>query len=119
MRDFKRDPALDYGGTWERLQDRYIFAANGDNYFVSNNTGTRTVGHALTESEMPSHGHGWLGVNDGAGTSQQWGNYPFRIYQDITTNWGGSAGCIQPTGGNQAHSHDIPRYALFVYRRTA
>jgi microcystin-dependent protein len=96
--------------------------------------------HTLTTTEMPSHthtqnshnhgqdahGHTWQGVNDSAGISGSPGNYPFRIYQDIAPNWGGSSYTIggttatnqattatnQNTGGGGAHNNLQPYVVL-------
>lgn len=69
------------------------------------NSGGAVQSHTLTTDEIPSHTHAWDGVNGAAGTAQQMGNYPIRIFEDIKTNWNGSPGNIKNTGGGQGHSH--------------
>jgi microcystin-dependent protein len=56
-----------------------------------------------------NHNHPWSGVNSDAGISGSGGNYPFRIYQDIATNWNGTQGSM---GGAGAHNHtiDVPNF---------
>lgn len=49
------DPATLFGGTWERIQGRFLFAA--DSKHAAGSTGGEET-HKLTESEMPSHNHG-------------------------------------------------------------
>ena len=48
------DPASLFGGTWERVKDRFVLAA-GDSYAVGATGGEPT--HTLTEAEMPAHSH--------------------------------------------------------------
>lgn len=47
-------PATLFGGTWERLKDKFLLSA-GDSYSAGATGGEAT--HTLTESEMPSHTH--------------------------------------------------------------
>lgn len=48
------DPSTLFGGTWERLKDRFLLSA-GDSYTAGNTGGEAT--HKLTTTEMPSHTH--------------------------------------------------------------
>lgn len=47
-------PSTLFGGTWERLQDKFLLGA-GSTYTAGNTGGEAT--HTLTASEMPSHTH--------------------------------------------------------------
>ena len=47
-------PAQYYGGTWERIKDRFLLAA-GDTYQLGETGGAATV--ALTSNQIPSHSH--------------------------------------------------------------
>ena len=47
-------PATLFGGTWERIKDRFLLAA-GDAYAAGGTGGEAT--HTLTEGEMPAHSH--------------------------------------------------------------
>lgn len=58
--------------------------------------------HTGTVDSAGSHTHAWTGVNDAAATSGASGNYPFRIYQDVNSNWPGTAANISAAG---AHTH--------------
>ena len=66
---------------------------------------------------MPSHGHGWTGVNDWASMSDSTGSYPFRIYQDRKTNWTGTANSINSTGGSEAHNNMPPYVVVYMWER--
>lgn len=48
------DPSTLFGGTWERLKDRFLLSA-GDSYSAGNIGGEAT--HKLVEGELPSHTH--------------------------------------------------------------
>lgn len=48
------DPSTLFGGTWERLKDRFLLSA-GDSYSAGNTGGEAT--HKLVEGELPSHTH--------------------------------------------------------------
>ena len=72
-----------------------------------------------TVEEMPSHGHKWSGVNDGASTSSQMGNYPFRIYRDRRVNWNGTTSMIENTGGGQAHNNLQPYQVVSYWKRVS
>ena len=121
-------PATLFGGTWERLQGRYLYATDGSSYTYSSSTGTSTEGHGLTENEMPSHNHGMQvagtklnteGNNLGFRSNTQAGSGDFWNMSLQRTNGGSHNGSITNTGGNQPHSHNIPYFAVFVYRRTS
>lgn len=61
--DVDTDPGTLFGGTWERVKDRFILAA-GDTYAAGATGGEAT--HTLTVEEMPGHTHVQQGVsNDG------------------------------------------------------
>lgn len=48
------DPSTLFGGTWERIKDKFILAA-GDSYTSGNTGGAATV--ALTTAQLPAHNH--------------------------------------------------------------
>lgn len=119
-------PASFIGGTWERIQDRFLIGAsnskaagstggaatinlahnhtvNAHNHSLPANTGS----HTLTVDEMPSHHHDING-GYGSGTSKDGliyggnlGHYGIHSagYSDTTF--------IQNTGGGKGHSHSI------------
>ena len=68
---------------------------------------------------MPKHNHGWSGVNDGASMSSDYGNYPFRVYQDKAINWSGTRGCIWPNGGDKPHTNLQPYQTLYMWERVS
>ena len=132
-------PSSLFGGTWEPIKDKFILAS-GDTYDNGDTGGAASVsytpqgsvsGHALTETELPSHTHNYVkadsftneyalkvadipahthqtdGVNAGVG---QTGDVTFHVPsegttvfvdQTIQTQTSGSA------GGGGGHSHGI------------
>ena len=139
------DPASLFGGTWERVKDRFVLAA-GDSYTVGETGGEAT--HTLTEAEMPAHKHyadddptsqgsnffvawGSDGAKDWSGsrvTSKTWG--PAAGY--TKEQWGEQGHdmanqlfayqmnrTISSTGGGAAHNNMPPYVAAYCWKRTA
>lgn len=113
------DPGTLFGGTWERVKDRFVYAV-GDGSAAGDTGGEAT--HTLTEAEMPKHYHDSLrykepnqskfGCNSGSLADTSW-----------TIPW--VAGKAQDyyvtgyTGGSQAHNNMPPYVTAFCWRRTA
>lgn len=104
-------PASLFGGTWERLKDRFLLAA-GDSYAAGSTGGEAQ--HTLTVDEMPSHGHEidqlWTDspgnnqlANGGAGFS-------LRYNHNKTTSL---------TGGGEPHNNMPPYLAVYMWKRIA
>ena len=120
--NFNPNTEPNWYGTW--VQD-----TKGQTMVSKSDSGTfKTLGadvgeekHTLSVSEIPSHGHGVgaTGVNDGAGVSQQFGNYPIRIYQDLKGNWGVSGIHVDNNGGGQSHNNIQPSKVCIRWHRTA
>jgi len=113
-------PATLFGGTWEQITDRFLFATNHD----PGATGGSDK-HTLTIAELPSHNHEHIyGVDrsqelyfeDTSGGSQNAhvGNNttnPSSAYRTTAfTGW---------TGGNQSFSTMPPYTNVYMWRRTA
>ena len=78
--DSSFNPANEWGGTWERIQDGRVLISNNSSHAVGSTGGAETV--TLNTSEMPSHEHwhshphshdrgnmnisGWFGIDDRA-----------------------------------------------------
>lgn len=108
-------PAEIFGGTWERIEDRFLLAA-GSTYAAGSTGGEST--HTLTVDEMPTHYHLAGVVKSGkAGT-----DYVHPVTAGI-----GADSTIQreflsrtsDTGGGQAHNNMPPYLAVYVWRRVA
>ena len=125
-------PASLFGGTWERLKDRFLLAS-GDTYPAGTTGGNAT--HTLTINEMPSHRHRLLSASNwsancngliGYNTTQVGGvanTNGTEEYCDISSNdnnaQGKNAPFIENTGGNEAFSITPPYLAVYMWKRTA
>lgn len=117
-------PATLFGGTWERVKDRFLLAA-GDTYTAGSAGGEAQ--HTLTEDEMPRHKHdriryvnnaGWtLGDSSGLGGTQTDTNsmrYTGAASYATCSHWETNS-----VGGGKAHNNMPPYLAVYVWRRTA
>lgn len=101
------DPATLFGGTWVRIVNRFLWAADAEGG-MGVVGGEKTV--TLTVDQIPSHNHG--GTYTNAGTSSK------------THAWlasGGSAMTYEPVnaGGGEAHNNMPPYVQVSIWRRTA
>ena len=126
------DPSILFGGTWERIQARYLMGAGKpsknsydgfgqitDSQVNNLNFNPATLGeiaHKLTISEMPAHTHG-LYTDTEPGTSVGgWG---------VSTNLRTGTGLIanqqrmSATGGNGEHNNLPPTLVVYMWKRTA
>ena len=102
-------PASLFGGTWERLKDRFLLGA-GDTYSAGSTGGEAE--HTLTVGEMPSHSHEVRCVRYNSGAD------PY-----VTGN--GSVKYVHETfgtyssGGDQPHNNMPPYLAVYMWKRVA
>lgn len=140
------DPSTLFGGTWERIQDRFLLAA-GPTYAAGSMDGEAT--HTLTEAELPDHRHAfttdsagahthslnrvlgnsggnWTGdkAGDLSGSGRKFGyidsDYTVKTVTD--TGSGGAhthSGTTDGAGGNKGHNNMPPYLAVYVWKRTA
>lgn len=139
------DPSALFGGTWERVKDRFVLAA-GDSYAVGATGGEAT--HTLTEAEMPAHKHyadddaasqgrnnfvGWGtdGAKDWSGTrvttsswgsalgytKEQWGKEGATTNNQLFTYQANRT--TSSTGGGAAHNNMPPYIVAYCWKRTA
>lgn len=111
------DPGVLFGGTWERIRDRFLLAA-GDNYQNGTTGGAAT--HTLTAEELPPHSHGFL---DHWSTAYGSGSQ----YKSVALNGDGEGSdavkndrsCTADAGGGQPFNILPPYLAVCVWKRTA
>ncbi len=107
-------PSSLFGGTWERIKDRFLLAA-GDTYTLGATGGE--AAHTLTVDEMPSHSHyqkrhwGSSGDNNLA--------YTFGAEFTEVHEYGSKIESTHLTGGNKPHNNMPPYLAVYVWKRTA
>lgn len=124
--DASIDPNTLLGGTWRRIQGRFLFAADS-NHSVGTNGGSETV--TLTASNIPAHRHLVMSastanaVPNGSNTLARYDrSFGSRTgeYYNLNANsdeaiWGRSSA----TGGGTAHNNMPPYTAICIWKRTA
>lgn len=122
------DPGTLFGGTWQRIQDRFLLAS-GSSYAAGATGGEAS--HALTVGEMPSHTHPFEFWGGSANTSatQQDGNYLALLTQlnaklctqnEYSPSYYISASrSVSSAGGGSAHNNMPPYLAVYAWERTA
>ena len=119
-------PATFLGGTWERIQDKFLLSA-GSTYAAGATGGEAT--HTLTESEMPTHLHNRIKYfeNDDwtLGDSTGLGSQTVDTYSINVAGTSNSQGVKMShwrtgyAGGNMSHNNMPPYLAVYVWKRTA
>lgn len=126
------DPNKTWGGTWERLTDKFLVGA-GDTYALGATGGEAT--HTLTMEEMPNHNHGekslsgylyayaWSDGSSGGIVARKTGA------KNMTMSGGSSIGHIVYTvnaththnanGNGVAHNNLPPYEAVYMWKRIA
>lgn len=113
------NPQTTWGGTWERIKDRFLLAA-GDTYTGGSTGGEAT--HKLTTQEMPSHTHTMYVNNDGSASSWSptFGDYLIKPDGVTTSKKNYQAKLAQNGAGlDQAHNNMPPYLAVYIWKRTA
>lgn len=105
------DPGVLFGGTWQRVKDRFLLAA-GDVYEPGETGGEAQ--HTLTKAEMSAHTHGY----DFTGQSDVTGVTAIRLY-DADGRRNEYQGASASAGGGAAHNNMPPYLVVYVWRRTA
>lgn len=107
------DPSMLFGGTWERLKDRFLLGS-GDTYTNGDTDGEAT--HTLTIDEMPSHNHS-------RSTAPQIYSERDTSASEIISPASGSAKRVtkntNSAGGGQAHNNMPPYLVVNIWKRTA
>lgn len=119
------DPSTLFGGTWERIQDRFLLCA-GDSY------GAGTTGGSA-QATLPSHthtlgsgGYQWWGVKRGKGSTEGGGKIPDSgKYYGAAVDDGAPDNYkwindVDNTGVTDVSQANMPPYlAVYVWKRTA
>jgi hypothetical protein len=121
-------PAVLFGGTWERLKDKFLLAA-GDTYEVGSEGGEAQ--HLLTEEELPAlsgtfRSFDWfnLGNKDAANYITGVFSYDESESDGTSTNMGSGKNDTLRTihlniGDDQPHNNMPPYLSVFMWKRTA
>ena len=136
------DPGTLFGGTWERVKGRFVYASDAD---TAGATGGASS-HTISIAEMPKHHHGvhvftggyddggsydgylpnltgtgFYKASSGAKLYHRWHGAAFKTWgtTDGQTGTGDPAGTTDLVGGGSAMSIMPPYITAFCWRRTA
>lgn len=118
-------PASFLGGSWERIQGRFLLAASSS--YTAGSTGGEAT-HTLTEAELPeisgsfggtSSGNAWgvLGTSSGVFSRSEPIPAPTNTEKSSTNTR--NATVSMSFGSGQAHNNMPPYLAVYVWKRTA
>lgn len=106
------NPAALFGGSWERIKDRFLLGAGGS--YSAGSTGGE-VNHTLTVDEMPSHNHGRrMGVRSTDYVSRTYNGFQLSEASVDTENVNLK---ITETGGGKPHNNMPPYLAVYIWKR--
>lgn len=129
------DPAELFGGTWEAVTDKFIYASG--THAVGDTGGEET--HTLTVAEMPSHNHvvkifnsnnesgtamgatgtGWSALSSGAELASGTVSWNSSSFTTVGSGYGDTTGNAMLTGGGGSHNNMPPYEVAYCWRRTA
>lgn len=118
------NPSTIFGGTWERIKDRFLLGA-GDTYSNGSTGGEAT--HKLTAEEMPRHRHSFDADTGNkfedatlVSLTAEGSAYPkrpsFAVGGGYTAD--GSVS-ITNAGGSEAHNNMPPYLTVYMWKRTS
>ena len=104
-------PAAFLGGTWERIENRFLLAAGSS--YAAGATGGEAA-HTLTLNEMPSHRHsvGAQSLDPSAPRHDTYFNS--SITNAAANTWYAVTSYV---GGGQAHNNMPPYLAVYIWKR--
>ena len=106
------EPAVLFGGRWERLKDRFLLAA-GDSYKAGQEGGEAE--HTLTVDELPKHNHAMDGTVRGYVATDGTHGFPYAGWDNQAVEFVATA----DAGNNLAHNNMPPYLAVNVWKRVA
>lgn len=119
MSDVPTSPSELFGGVWEVVKDRFLYAA-GDLYSAGQVGGEAT--HTLTVNEMPSHSHhpdDWAVVVSAGGNTGVYATTNGKVLDHYNQQAKKQDYHTSSTGGNGAHNNMPPFKAVYCWKRTA
>lgn len=115
-----------FGGSWVRIQSRFLLAA-GDGYSAGSEGGEAS--HQLTASELPSisgtinassNGNTWGVFSAASGAfSKGTNDLPSSTASGASSSAQRASTVTMSFGGNQSHNNMPPYLAVFMWKRTA
>lgn len=105
------NPAALFGGTWERIDGRFLLGA--DSTYAAGSTGGEAV-HKLTTSEMPRHNHTLDNYNTSAGNTTAY----MTVQAQAKVGYNGNVQTLY-TGGDGSHNNMPPYLAVYMWQRVS
>lgn len=109
------DPGALFGGTWERIEGRFLLAADA-NHAAGLEGGEES--HVLANSEMPKHNHPFSYRRTGTGSSRYYlsssAGLSYTASPDYTVT-----DSVGTSGGGEPHNNMPPYLAVYMWKRTA
>lgn len=110
-------PASFIGGTWERIEGKFIMGAS-DAYPAGSTGGSAT--HTQTIAEMPEHFHGYGNQHNGTAHFGQWQFYIPNVAQITDAEGKNCAWAVTTNSGNGQPMNILnPYYSMYIWRRVA
>lgn len=116
-------PATLFGGTWERIKDKFLLSA-GDTYTAGATGGEAT--HTLTASEMPKHVHKFYGdgekftIQGDTSIAKSGTTYANSPGINLGATWSSEGQITLGTAGEDAAHNNMPPYlTVYMWKRTA
>lgn len=118
-------PASFIGGSWERIQGRFLLAASSS--YTAGSTGGEAT-HTLTEAELPeisgsigsnSYGSVWSTLGSTKGVFSSTNDVPSPTNTEKGTTNTRTTQVNMSFGSGQAHNNMPPYLAVYVWKRTA
>lgn len=112
------NPGTLFGGTWERIMERFLFGCGDERYPAGHAGGEEQ--HLLTVEEMPSHNHAmpYLPNSSADGTG-----FSYGIAAGCATDSEGGRGYPNlgtfSSGSGWAHNNMPPYLCVYIWKRTA
>lgn len=112
-------PASLFGGSWTRIQDRFLLAA-GSGYTAGTTGGA--AAHTLTEQQMPRHTHMFHIGSHGSALDGPFDKTRTALkfdYQSQYAKGSVDGSIVRETGGAESFPLMPPYVAVYVWQRTA
>ena len=112
------NPANLFGGTWERISERFLIGASSS--FPAGSTGGE-IAHKLTQSELPDYS---LSVANGSNVIRsKTGSYADAYVQTQSSGWGipnweSKTVTVASGGSGAAHNNMPPYLSVWIWKRT-
>ena len=112
------NPGTLFGGTWERIMERFLFGCGDERYPAGHAGGEEQ--HLLTVEEMPSHNHAmpYLPNSSADGTG-----FSYGIAAGCATDSEGGRGYPNlgtfSSGSGWTHNNMPPYLCVYIWKRTA